>query len=296
MSPEQARGLAVDATSDVFSFGAVCYEMLAQRRAFRGSTVADAMAAVIRDEPAPLRSIAPDVPAGLERIVTRCLDKVATARFANGGAILDALDTLSTPSSPARRSSEARPGIAVLPFDDLSPDQDNGYFVDGLADEVISDLAKISALRVISRTSVQQFKGRARDLATIHRDLNVDYVLEGSVRKAGSKLRITAQLVNISADASIWSEKYNGTTDDVFEIQEQVARAIVSALRVTLTPAESRELADHGIKEPRAYELYLRARAEIQRYDAEGLGRALAEYRSGAGARRREPSSTGGAR
>ena len=111
----------------------------------------------------------------------------------------------------------------------------------------------------------------------IRRDLNVDYVLEGSVRKAGSKLRITAQLVNIGADASIWSEKYNATTDDVFEIQEQVARAIVSSLRVTLTPDERRELADHGIKHPRAYELYLRARAELQRYDAEGLGRALTD-------------------
>jgi serine/threonine protein kinase len=277
MSPEQARGLAVDATSDVFSFGAVFYEMLAQRRAFRGSTVADAMAAVIRDEPAPLRSIVPDVPAGLDRIVTRCLEKTATARFPNGGAVLDALETLSTPSSPARQSKLARPGIAVLPFDDLSPDQDNGYFVDGLVDEIISDLSKVSALRVISRTSAQQFKGRARDLATIHRDLNVDYVLEGSVRRAGSKLRIMAQLVNISAETSIWSEKYNGTTDDVFEIQEQVARAIVAALRVTLTPDESRELADHGIRNPRAYELYLRARAELLRYDSEGLRRALTD-------------------
>jgi serine/threonine protein kinase len=277
MSPEQARGLKVDATSDVFSFGAVLYEMLAQRRAFRGSTVADAMAAVIRDEPAPLRSIAPDVPAGLERIVARCLDKAATARFANGGAVLHALNTLSTPSSSVRQSTAARPGIAVLPFDDLSPERDNAYFVDGLADEVISDLSKVSALRVISRTSVQQFKGQARDLATIRRDLNVHYVLEGSVRKAGSRLRITAQLIDVGADAPIWSGKYNGTTDDVFEIQEQVARAVVSALRVTVTPAESRELADHGLKEPRAYELYLRARAELQRYDGVGLGRALTD-------------------
>jgi eukaryotic-like serine/threonine-protein kinase len=277
MSPEQARGLRVDATSDVFSFGAVFYEMLAQRRAFPGSTVADAMAAVIRDEPAPLRSIAPDVPAGLERIVTRCLDKAATARFANGGAILDALDTLSNPLLAIAPSTAARPGIAVLPFDDLSPERDNAYFVDGLADEVISDLSKVSALRVISRTSVQQFRGQTRDLATIRRDLNVHYVLEGSVRKAGSRLRITAQLIDAGADAPIWSGKYNGTTDDVFEIQEQVARAVVSALPVTVTPAESRELADHGLTEPRAYELYLRARAELQRYDGVGLGRALTD-------------------
>jgi TolB-like protein len=165
----------------------------------------------------------------------------------------------------------------VLPFDDLSPERDNAYFVDGLADEVISDLSKVSALRVISRTSVQQFRGQTLDLATIRRDLNVHYVLEGSVRKAGSRLRITAQLIDVGADAPIWSGKYNGTTDDVFEIQEQVARAAVSALRVTVTPAESRELADHGLKEPRAYELYLRARAELQRYDGVGLGRALTD-------------------
>jgi serine/threonine protein kinase len=277
MSPEQARGHEVDAPSDVFSFGAVLYEMLAGRRAFSGATAADAMASVIRDEPGPLQSVIPDLPAALDRVVRRCLAKAPASRYPHGRALLEALEAVSMPTASSSATAGERVSLAVLPFDDLSPDRDNEFFVDGLADEVISDLSKVSGLRVISRTSVRQFKGRARDLATIRRDLNVRYVLEGSVRKAGPKLRITVQLIDIDHDTPVWSEKYNGTTDDIFEIQEQVARAIVKELSIKLTPEESRGLAAHGIADARAYELYLRARGELQRFTSDGLARALAD-------------------
>ena len=283
MSPEQARGLELGPASDVFSFGAMFYEMLAGRRAFAGASSADVLAAVVRDDPTSLATVDPATPAGLLHVVARCLAKDPSARYETGRGIVDALEALSgaatqsTPTSSSRSQSgvtAARRSIAVLPFDDISAGNDNEFFADGLTDEVIADLSKVAGLRVISRTSVRQFKGQ-RDLAGMRAALNVQYVLEGSVRKAGQKLRITVQLIDVETDSQVWSEKYQGTLDDIFEIQEQVARAIVSGLKVTLTPDESRELAAHGFSDARAYELYLRARAEVQRFTPDGLKRAL---------------------
>jgi len=284
MSPEQARGLEVGPASDVFSFGAMLYEMIAGRRAFGGATSADVLAAVVRDDPPSLVALDPATPAGLLHVVARCLAKDPAARYETARGIVDALEALSGAASqstpvPSSRSESGvtagRRSIAVLPFDDISAEGDNEFFADGLTDEVIADLSKVAGLRVISRTSVRQFKGQGRDLAAMRAALHVQFVLEGSVRKAGQKLRITVQLIDVETDSQVWSEKYQGTLDDIFEIQEQVARAIVAGLKVTLTPDESRELAAHGFSDARAYELYLRARAELQRFTPDGLKRAL---------------------
>jgi non-specific serine/threonine protein kinase len=162
--------------------------------------------------------------------------------------------------------SRGRRSIIVLPFANLSPDADNAFFSDGLTEELIADLAKVNALSVISRTSSMQLKGTTKDLRTIGRELGVQYVLEGSVRKAGSSLRITAQLVDVATDAPLWSDKYAGTIDDVFEVQERVSSEIVRALDVRLTSDEQRRLSARDIADPRAFELYLLARHEIRRY------------------------------
>jgi TolB-like protein len=148
-----------------------------------------------------------------------------------------------------------------------SPDHDDEYFSDGLTEEIISDLASVKALSVISRTSAMRFKGSDKDVRTIGRELGVRYVLEGSVRKAGSSLRITAQLIDAEADSQLWSEKYGGTMDDVFEVQERVSREIVKALGVKLSSDEDRRLAQRPIQSPRAFELYLEARQLLR-----GLG------------------------
>jgi non-specific serine/threonine protein kinase len=167
----------------------------------------------------------------------------------------------------SRRSvGEGGRSIVVLPFTNLSPDADNAYFSDGLTEELITDLAKVGALSVISRSSSMQFRGTTKGARAIGRELDVQYVLEGSVRKAGSSLRITAQLVDVATDAPLWSDKYSGTMDDVFEVQERVSREIVKALGVRLTSDEIRRLADRPIADPRAYEFYLRARQELRRY------------------------------
>jgi TolB-like protein/Tfp pilus assembly protein PilF len=180
---------------------------------------------------------------------------------------------LVSPEEEGGRISVA-PSIAVLPFINRSDDSDNEFFSDGLTEELISDLAGIKALSVISLTSAMLFKGSEKDLPTIGRELGVRYVLEGSVRKAGSSLRITAQLVDAEKDSPLWSDKYTGTIDDVFEVQERVSREIVRALDVTLTSDESRRLAERPIADARAFELYLQARQEIRRFDMKALDRA----------------------
>ncbi len=151
----------------------------------------------------------------------------------------------------------------MLPFENLSPDPDQEYFADGLTEELIADLSKVRALRVISRTSAMLLKGSKKDVPTIARDLNVRYVLEGSVRRAGNSLRITAQLIEAPTDAHLWAEKYSGTLEDVFDLQEQLSRRIVEALKVTLAPEEDRHLAGRDIPDVEAYALYVRARQEF---------------------------------
>ena len=187
----------------------------------------------------------------------------------------------ASPADRAERGPPRRSTIVVLPFENLSPEADIEYLSDGLADEILTDLSSIKALGVISRTSAMQLKGTSKDLRTIGRELNVTYVLEGGVRKVGSDLRITTKLVDTSADELIWAEKFRGTMEDVFEIQETIARTVVQAMRVTLSEAEARRLAQRPIPDVRAYEYYLRARQEIFRFTEEALGRAVKHLERG---------------
>lgn len=167
------------------------------------------------------------------------------------------------------------PSIAVLPFTNLSSDPENAYFADGLTEEVISDLSKVRTLRVISRTSSMVFKDTKKDVKTIARELSVQYVLQGSVRRAGQELRISAQLIDASADHHLWAENYDGTFDDVFAIQERLARVIVAALELRLTDDEQRHLAEHPIRDLHAYECYLRARYEAWRWRRDAIDHAI---------------------
>jgi TolB-like protein len=186
-------------------------------------------------------------------------------------------------SEVTQRSSESlapfpavpEKSIVVLPFADMSPQKDQEYFCDGMTEEIITDLSHIHDLRVISRNSAMMLKGTPKDTATIGRELRVQYVLEGSVRKAGSDLRITAQLIDATNDAHLWAEKYSGTLDDIFNIQEKVSRAIIEALKLKITHLESNRIAEKPITDVVAYEYYLQAKREIWSFDQERLDHAL---------------------
>jgi TolB-like protein/cytochrome c-type biogenesis protein CcmH/NrfG len=171
-------------------------------------------------------------------------------------------------------ATDTAPSIAVLPFGNLSPDPNNEFFADGLTEEVIADLSGIRAIRVISRTSAMHFKGTTKDLRTIARELNVRYVLEGSVRRAGTSLRVTAQLIDAENDSHLWAEKYSGSVEDVFAIQEEISRKIANALQLRLTDAEAQGIAERPIDNAAAYDCYMRARHEVYRFTSNGLERA----------------------
>ena len=215
MSPEQAKGEPADARSDIFSFGVVLYETLCGRRAFSGNSSIEIMAAIVRDEPAPL-----DAPSSLCAIVARCLRQLPPDRFQSMSEVRAALEQASA------TATAKSPSIAVLPFANMSGDKENEYFSDGLAEEILNLLAKIPDLKVIARTSSFAFRGKEQDIRKIAETLGVSNVLEGSVRKAGNRIRITAQLINAADGTHHWSERYDRDMTDIFAIQDEIGKAI----------------------------------------------------------------------
>jgi len=265
MSPEQAEGKPLDARSDIFSFGAVLYEMLSGTRAFAGQTSAQVVTAILRDDPPALQA-----PAGLERIVRRCLLKASAQRFQTMADVRAALEQL------AAKPPDLQPSIAVLPFANMSGDKDNEYFSDGLAEEIINALTRIPGLKVIARTSAFAFKDKHEDIRRIAEALGVTSVLEGSVRKAGNRLRITAQLITAADGSHLWSERYDRELADVFAVQDEIAAAITSALRLTLSGA-SVPLRRHTPTLP-AYEHFLKALYDSQKRTPESMERAQKHF------------------
>jgi serine/threonine-protein kinase len=275
MSPEQTRGGAVDARSDLWSLGVVIYELLAGVRPFHGPADEALVHAIRHDEPSPIERHRPGTPPELAHLVHRCLARDPAARHGSARALLAGLRSVEE-GSRRRRTSGAgeRPGIVVLPIVNISPDPDDEYFGDGLTEEVIAHLSQIRALRVISRTSAMRLKGADRDLLSIARELGVRYVLEGSVRKSGRDLRISIRLVDAASDRHLWSETCEGSVAELFGIQERVAEAVAGALRIELSPVEERDLERRRIEDPVAFESYLRARHEMWSFSREGLERA----------------------
>ena len=276
MSPEQVAGeREIDARSDIYSLACVLYEMLAGQPPFTGATAQVVLARHVTDSVPPITTARSSVPRSVASAITRALGKAPSDRFESVKLFAVALREGAAPTfEAATKTAPDDKSIVVLPFENLSPDPDNAFFADGLTEEIIADLSKVKALRVISRTSAMVLKDSHKDVPTIARELNVRYVLEGSVRRAGNSLRITAQLIDAANDAHLWADKYNGTLDDVFDLQEKLSRNIVDGLKVTLTPDEDRRLAARPIEDVRAHDIWLRARQYTLTLGSEGPERA----------------------
>ena len=275
MSPEQARGLPVDARTDLFSFGVLLYEMLSGSAPFEAETAPDTIVAILQRQPPPVSQTRPDTGAELQRVVERCLEKDLTRRWPSARDPVVGLEQVVAAAQPKTTSSA--PSIAVLPFVNMSADPENEYFCDGLAEDLISALTKIEQLHVAARTSAFSFKGKQPELKDVGRALNVNAVLEGSVRKSANRLRVTAQLVNVTDGYQIWSERYDRQLDDIFAIQDEISLAIVSALRVRLLGEEKAALVKRQTDSVEAYQLYIRGRHHWHTWSPDGLNRA-AEY------------------
>jgi non-specific serine/threonine protein kinase len=288
MPPELVQGMEADHRSDLWSSGVVFYEMLAGRPPFVGANSYVVLHSIVHDEVSPILQHRPELPVSVHAIMQRALAKSRDERYQSAGQFLAELELLAQGGAVALRTLSTAPGggthersIVVLPFVVLGSEARDEFFSDGLTDEITTDLSAIAQLRVICRTSATRFKGGGHDLKQIAADLKVQYVMEGTVRTKGSDLRVTAKLINPATDALVWAEKYSGSLEDIFEIQESLSRRIVEALKVKLSPSESIRLSEKPIQDVRAYEYYLRAKQEILSYSSEGLERALDYLRKG---------------
>ena len=256
MSPEQLSGVSeVDHRTDIFSLGVLLYEMATGARPFKGQSSADLAASILRDVPRPVSDSIPAAPSELVRTIARCLEKNSAARFATMTDLRAALER-----KPAGKADDT-PSVAVLPFQNLSADPDNEFFSDGLAEEILNALAQIDGLRVAARTSAFSFKGKQTDIAEIGNRLKVATVLEGSVRRSANRIRVTAQLIDVATGFQRWSERYDRQMADIFDVQDEIARAIAEKLKVTLKDGDSARLVKRATENLEAYELYLRGRA-----------------------------------
>ena len=284
MSPEQTRGERTDGRTDVWSFGCTLYEMATGRRPFEGELAREVRARVLDQAPADPAALRPEIPPGLAEVILRCLRKDPDGRFPDFEAVLAALRGEAVAGAGPRGAAAApfredMPSVAVLPFADMSPARDQDYFGEGLAEEIIHALAGARGLRVVARTSAFALKGLKLDVREIGRTLGVGAVLEGSVRKAGSRLRVTAQLIDAASGLHLWSERFDREERDVFDIQDEIARAIVGSLKVTLLGGAGAAARRRATDDMEAYNLYLKGLYFVARPNRESIDKALEAFR-----------------
>jgi len=273
MSPEQARGLEVDERTDIWSLGCVLYEMISGRQPFSGPTAIDVMSGIVNLEPESLLPYLPEGPRGLERVVLRALRKNREERYQTvKDLLIDLKDLKREVDSQSHRITTSRTSgsfspepvpeksIAVLYFENMNSEKESDYFCAGMTEDIITDLSKLKELKVVSRTDVLPFRNKEVNTRHVGEALRVNYILEGSVRKAGNRIRITAQLVSVRDGYHLWAERFDRLVEDIFDLQNEVSQKIVDALKVSLTDSERELLTQKPTDDLRAYDFYLRGR------------------------------------
>ncbi len=281
MSPEQAQGIETDHRTDIWAFGVVLYEMLTGKLPFPGDYEQAVIYAILNEEPEPLTNIRSDVPTELQHMVQKAMQKDAGERYQQVKELLAEFKSNKKKIESKEVDADGEdpsPSIAVLPFVNMSADPENEYFSDGLSEELINALTKLEGLHVVARTSAFRFRGKEVDLRDVGKQLNVGTVLEGSVRKSGNRLRITAQLINVADGYHIWSERYDREMEDVFAIQDEISQAIVDTLEVQLLGKEKKGLVKRYTDNLEAYQLYLKGRYYFNKYTPDGPAKAIACY------------------
>jgi len=256
MSPEQVLGREVDARADIYSLGIVLHEMATGRRAFQAATSAELVSAVLRDTPPVVTEVRPELPPELARLIRRCIEKDPLHRWQTARDVANELRDLEQSRRQASSPGQTLgPSVAVMPFQNLSSDRENEYFSDGLAEEILNALSQVEGLTVAARASSFYFKGKSTEMSEIASRLRVANVLQGSVRRAGNRVRGMVQLVDLRNGFQLWSERYDRQMEDIFEIQDEIAHAIADRFKVTFGSGARRSTTN-----VEAYELYLKGR------------------------------------
>jgi serine/threonine protein kinase/Tfp pilus assembly protein PilF len=276
MSPEQARGRELDERTDLFSFGAVLYEMATGQPAFAGHTTAEIFDAILNRSPVPALQVNSKLPGALGEVIGHLLEKDAAARYQTAAKLRGALQQVKRDLESGRTSSAAAPAappqrsVAVLYFENSSAAKDDEYFRDGMTEDIITELSKINKLQVFSRSEVLPFRDKGANAPQVGQQLSAAYVLEGSIRRAGNRLRITAQLVETRTRHSVWAERYDRQIEDVFAIQDEIAQSIAAALKVKLTDSEMQAISKTSTADVKAYDYYLRGRQFFYQFRRRG--------------------------
>jgi TolB-like protein len=283
MSPEQIEGTELNSRSDLFSLGVVLYEMITGVSPFKKENQAATINAIISADPEPAREHSPDIPECLNRVIESLLEKDSKNRSADAltvkSDLTNCLNSLSV-QSDLMDEQQSKSSIAVLPFANLSADAEQEYFCDGIAEDIINDLSQIDGLKVVARTSAFAFKGQNEDIRTIGKKLGVGNVLEGSVRRVGQQIRVTAQLINVSDGYHLWSERYDREFKDVFVIQDEITSQIVESLKVKLNPNQNEVRSQRRSENLEAYQLYLKGRFSLNQRTKSALKQAQESFQA----------------